>query len=88
MDEHADRETGPLSLGEVRRLRATMDRRRKERDEIGELVLMWFQAPYWGAAEAERWKALTGSEDATTKVLCDTVRRFIKKENVPGRGED
>ena len=47
-----------------------------EREAL-EAVLLFFDSSPWGDDKAERWLALTGHEEATTKVLCDGVRAAL-----------
>ena len=43
-------------------------------------VLMFFHGGEWTAERRAEWKRITGSDEATTKVLCDHIR------NVSGAG--
>lgn len=49
-----------------------------------EAVLMFHSGGAWDAARAEEWLALTGSNEATTKALCDFVRKAV---NLADNGE-
>lgn len=40
-------------------------------------VLLFHSCTGWGGPEVERWYNLTHETEATTKVLCDTVRRAL-----------
>lgn len=42
-----------------------------------EAVLLFYSPPPWDAAKRARWQALTGADEATTRVLCDTVRKAL-----------
>lgn len=45
--------------------------------EVVEAFLLFHDGGYWDAPKASRWKSLTGSEEATTKVLCDFARQVM-----------
>jgi len=52
----------------------------RELDKRGALlraVLMFYKAPPWTPRDAEVWTEHTGTEEATTKNLCDAIRRGI-----------
>lgn len=40
-------------------------------------VLLFHSGDRWDTEKNARWLLLTGSEEATTKVLCDTVRAAL-----------
>jgi hypothetical protein len=40
-------------------------------------VLLFHKAGPWTLAESAEWERLTGTTDATTKNLCDTVRAAL-----------
>ena len=42
-------------------------------------VLLFYTAPRWTDTERQEWKSITGSDEATTKVLCDTMRALEKQ---------
>jgi len=44
-----------------------------------EATVLFYNAAYWTEAEAARWRQLTGTEGATTKMLCDMHRAAIAK---------
>jgi hypothetical protein len=41
-------------------------------------VLLFFQVAYWDDSDREHWKRLTGSTEATTRVLGDIVRAALR----------
>lgn len=43
-----------------------------------ELVLLFHSGTFWDAAKAEQWRSITGNAEATTKVLCDHLRKVLK----------
>ena len=45
-----------------------------------EAVLLFYAAGPWGQDRVAKWRELTGSDDANTKVLCDTIRRVLAEE--------
>jgi len=42
-----------------------------------EAVLLFHSDTPWDLPKRNRWLILTGTTDATTKVLCDTVRKAL-----------
>jgi hypothetical protein len=53
------------------------------------LTLTFYTAPYWTPDMRSDWKEATGSDDATTKVLCDYIRHELAKiEEAPGHGNE
>lgn len=52
---------------------------RDEREMTSALmaVLLFHGGDEWTDAKRREWKALTGSDEVTTKVLCDTVRAAL-----------
>lgn len=40
-------------------------------------TLLFHSGGPWDAKRRDEWRRLTGSDEATTKVLCDTIRRII-----------
>jgi hypothetical protein len=49
-------------------------------ERLARAVLMFFGQGRWTAWNAEIWLALTGKEEATTKVLGDLAREILIKE--------
>jgi len=43
-----------------------------------EAVLLFHSDSPWDTHKTDRWLALTGTTDVTTKVLCDTVRKALR----------
>jgi hypothetical protein len=41
------------------------------------LVLLFYESPYWTSEEKAEWLRITGTSEATTKVLCDHVRSAL-----------
>lgn len=50
-----------------------------------EVVLLFHAADGWTEEKRVRWRELTGSSEATTRVLCDTVRRALRGGSTTGR---
>lgn len=46
---------------------------------VTEAVLLFHSGGAWDPAKAARWTELTGSDEATTKALCDAARAAIAK---------
>lgn len=44
-----------------------------------ELPLMFYSA-VWSDGLANRWKTITGTNEVTTKVMCDCIRRIIEEK--------
>jgi glycosyltransferase A (GT-A) superfamily protein (DUF2064 family) len=42
------------------------------------LVLMFHSGGEWTTADRAQWKHVTGSDEATTKVLCDHIRKVMQ----------
>lgn len=40
-------------------------------------VLLFYNGGYWNSQTVEKWTQLTGEKDATTRVICDTVRKCL-----------
>lgn len=47
--------------------------------EAVEACLLFHDAAEWDAGKRLAWHRLTGSSEATTKVLCDTARAALKE---------
>ena len=45
-----------------------------------EAVLLFHSDTPWTTHKANRWLALTGTTDVTTKALCDTVRMALQAQ--------
>ncbi len=45
-------------------------------------TLLFYKVGAWTATDAALWLILTGSEDASTRNLCDTVRAALAKAGV------
>lgn len=86
--EDGTRHTCEACVGDLELMRerlAEVERENVALREACEAVLMFYQAVDWGEKSRNRWAALTGSKDATTRVMCDTVRRALgQKESERG----
>lgn len=47
-----------------------------------EAVLLFHAGGPWDEARVQRWRTLTGSEEATTKTMCDAVRKALANYEV------
>ena len=47
----------------------------KELEGALELPILFYSASPWDDAKKFRWKQITGSEEANTKVMCDHIRK-------------
>ena len=45
--------------------------------DVVEALLLFYEAPYWTAAERAQWLRLTGQTEATTRVLADCARAAL-----------
>jgi hypothetical protein len=50
-----------------------------------EAVLLFHDANVWDLPKRAAWQTLTGQPEATTKVLCDTVRRALQAATQPDK---
>lgn len=41
------------------------------------LVLRFHSGAPWTEEDSHRWRAVTGTDEATTKVLCDHIRKAL-----------
>ena len=41
------------------------------------LVLMFHKGGIWSAENVIEWRRITGSEEGTTKVMCDHIRKVL-----------
>ena len=49
-------------------------------ERLARCVLMFYGIAGWSQNERDLWKALTGSDDATTRVLGDLAREVLQDE--------
>lgn len=52
-------------------------------ERLARAVLLFHHGGEWTHSDAEVWHALTGTHQATTKVLCDLARRVRSEEERP-----
>jgi hypothetical protein len=52
-------------------------------ERLARAVLMFHQSREWTPQARAAWQALTGSEDATTRTLCDLARETLEKAGIP-----
>jgi hypothetical protein len=50
-------------------------------DDACRAVLMFHEGGEWTAERRAEWKRITGSDEATTKVLCDHIRLVLENEH-------
>ena len=48
--------------------------------EVLGIVLLFYTASHWTDIERREWKRITGSDEATTKVLADTIRGVLDED--------
>jgi hypothetical protein len=48
--------------------------------EALELVLLVHRGGPWATEERQRWLAVTGSQEASTRSLCDHIRKVLAEE--------
>lgn len=49
-------------------------------EKLARAVLLWFDPGAWGDRNRDVWRELTGTDDATTKTLCDLARKVRSAE--------
>mgnify|MGYP001620023852 FL=1 len=47
------------------------------------LPLLFHAGGEWSGAKRATWKRVTGTDEATTKVMCDTIRAALRKATEP-----
>ena len=52
-------------------------RQKGEAERLLRAVLLFYQAPEWDDAQRLEWEDITGESEATTKVLCDSIRTLL-----------
>ena len=50
---------------------------------LARAVLLFHRGGRWALEDRMQWLELTGSKDATTKVLCGLARRLLDREDNP-----
>lgn len=84
--EDGTRHTCEACVDDLELMRAAMKASDAENEKLRracEAVLLFYRAVYWDNAAADRWHELTGSREATTRVMCDTVRAALATKEVP-----
>jgi hypothetical protein len=56
-------------------------------ERLARCVLRFHQGGEWTANDRALWKALSGEEEATTKVLCDLARETLTDEREKAAGQ-
>ena len=51
----------------------------QQRDALAKAVLMFHSVSPWTAEKRFEWQALTGTEEATMRTLCDFARRCLEQ---------
>lgn len=46
--------------------------------KLAKLPLLFYRAGYWTSREAVEWESITGEHEATTRIMCDTIRNGLK----------
>lgn len=49
---------------------------------VTEMLLMFYEASTWTDVERARWRELSGSEDATTRALCNGARKALRTAGI------
>ncbi len=52
-----------------------------------EATLLFYSGRPWGPEDQQRWEALTGRKEVTTKVLCDVQREALAADPFTGGKE-
>lgn len=48
-----------------------------------ELPLLFHSAGPWDEAKRSRWRTITGGDDATTRAMCDHIRKVLEPRSTP-----
>lgn len=54
-------------------------------ERLARAVLLFHRGSPWSAVDREMWRHYTGSDEATTKALCDLARRVRRSEETVKR---
>lgn len=57
--------------------------RRDGASDIGRATILFHGGGEWSAEKANEWYCLTGTDEATSKVLCDFIRQCLAKPVKP-----
>lgn len=79
----ADVACAEAAEAEIDRLRAQVAALR----DVLLLPLMFYAGGGWMDHHRLRWKEITGSDEATTKVMCDTIRNILAATPVGAGGQ-
>ena len=55
-------------------------------EKLARAVLLFYRDGPWTTCDRETWEQLTGSDDATTRTLCDLARRVRADEESKNSG--
>jgi len=58
-----------------------LQEQKDEQRQALEAVLLFYSQPPWDTVKRERWLEITGTDEATTKVLCDHIRKILDEES-------
>lgn len=58
-----------------------MEPREMEARNLLRAVLLFHSGGIWDEEKAASWKLFTGSEEATTKNMCDAIRSHIAEDS-------
>lgn len=47
-------------------------------EKLSKAVLLFFRGGEWTAEDRATWQSYTGSDEATSKTLCDLARSLLK----------
>jgi hypothetical protein len=50
-------------------------------ERLARAVILFFRGGPWSEQDRELWRHYTGSDDATTRTLCDLARRIEREES-------
>jgi hypothetical protein len=50
-------------------------------EQLARLVLLFHAGGGWDDSSRAMWRDITGSDDATTKTLCEFARVVLREEN-------
>lgn len=53
-----------------------------KQDDALRLVLLFYRVGPWTAEDRKEWKRITGEESATTKNMCDHIRKILRGDGL------
>ena len=60
-------------------MRTNADEKLAKAREALELVLLFYDGNPWTVEKCDDWKKITGTFDASTRTMCDHIRKVLKE---------